>query len=147
MINIHHFDEFTSDPAAVVPKFCAIWRQIADALCQGPRGSRRSSCSTSPRTRRRPRRSTRSSPRRSASIRKTNPSRTIVVGPGLWNGIGELSRFRLPDNDLNLIATVHCYDPFHFTHQGATGRDSPDRSVLGIVFPGPPETPLVPDPT
>jgi endoglucanase len=55
---------------------------------------------------------------------------------------------RVPDNDLNLIATVHCYDPFQFTHQGADwAGDTPDRRVVGIVFPGPPESPLVPDPS
>ncbi len=79
-------------------------------------------------------------------IRRTDPNRTIILGPGRWNSIGELPKLSLPDSDLNLIATVHCYDPFQFTHQGAdwTG-DSPDRRVTGIVFPGPPATPLVPD--
>jgi hypothetical protein len=39
---------------------------------------------------------------------------------------------------------VHCYDPFYFTHQGATwtGGETP---MTGIVFPGPPATPLAPD--
>jgi hypothetical protein len=52
-------------------------------------------------------------------IRVSNPSRTLFVGPGQWNSINELSNLRLPDDDENLIVTVHCYDPFLFTHQGA----------------------------
>jgi endoglucanase len=40
---------------------------------------------------------------------------------------------------------VHSYDPFFFTHQGATWA-GPDTKVTGIVFPGPPRTLLIPDP-
>jgi hypothetical protein len=39
--------------------------------------------------------------------------------------------------------TVHCYDPFYFTHQGATWP-GPDTATTGLIFPGPPATPLAP---
>jgi endoglucanase len=78
-------------------------------------------------------------------IRRTNPKRSIFLGPGSWNSIGELPKLRLPDDDENLIVTVHNYDPFQFTHQGATWA-GPDTKVTGILFPGPPLRPLVPDP-
>jgi endoglucanase len=42
--------------------------------------------------------------------------------------------------------TLHCYEPFFFTHQGATWA-GPDQRVTGILFPGPPPTPLQPDPS
>jgi endoglucanase len=51
-------------------------------------------------------------------VRKTNPDRAVVIGPTSWNGARDLQQLKLP-NDANLIATVHDYDPFHFTHQGA----------------------------
>ena len=38
MINIHHFDEFTSNPAKLAPKFYAIWRQIAEHYADAPEG-------------------------------------------------------------------------------------------------------------
>ena len=76
-------------------------------------------------------------------IRQTNPHRTIVVEPGGWGGIGELNKLVLPPDD-NLIVSVHCYDPFYFTHQGATWT-SGQTPVTGIIFPGPPPQPLVPD--
>jgi endoglucanase len=76
-------------------------------------------------------------------IRKTNPQRTIFVGPGKWNSIDELKNFVLPPDD-NVIVTVHCYEPFYFTHQGATWAGD-DTKVTGIRFPGPPALPLVPD--
>jgi endoglucanase len=146
LINIHHFDEFTSDPTGQAPKFHAIWRQIAEHYAQAPAGLAFELLNE---------------PKDAATteainpifaeairqIRRTNPGRAIVVGPGMWNGIVELPNLRLPDDDLNLIVTVHCYDPFQFTHQGADwAGNSPDRRVVGIVFPGPPEKSLVPDP-
>ena len=51
-------------------------------------------------------------------IRKTNPTRVVVIGPTSWNSASDLRLLKLP-NDANLIATIHDYDPFTFTHQGA----------------------------
>lgn len=53
------------------------------------------------------------------AVRATNPTRTIVVGPVWWNGIGALKDLELPKTDRHLLVTVHYYDPMHFTHQGA----------------------------
>src|SRR5919202_1108534 len=51
-------------------------------------------------------------------VRKTNPDRVVVIGPTSWNAASDLRLLRLP-NDANLVATVHNYAPFSFTHQGA----------------------------
>ena len=53
-----------------------------------------------------------------AAVRASNPTRTVMIGPGEWNAIGELPKLRLP-RDRNLIVSIHNYDPFPFTHQGA----------------------------
>jgi endoglucanase len=55
-----------------------------------------------------------------ALIRATNPTRTVVVGPPMWNGIDYLGDLVLPGSDRNIIVTVHYYEPFPFTHQGAS---------------------------
>jgi endoglucanase len=52
-------------------------------------------------------------------IRLTNPNRVVVIGPTIWNSASGLSGLRVP-NDANLIVTIHNYEPFTFTHQGAT---------------------------
>ena len=52
-------------------------------------------------------------------IRETNPNRTLIIGPGNWNGIESLPTLKLPENDRNIIVTVHFYHPMEFTHQGA----------------------------
>jgi len=55
-----------------------------------------------------------------AMIRKTNPTRNVVIGPGHWNGIQHLEQLELPEDDRHIIVTVHYYVPMEFTHQGAS---------------------------
>ncbi len=143
IVNIQHFDEFTSNPPAFRNKFYALWRQIAAhyakfsdnvafELLNEPKDAA-TTVVLNP-----------IYAEAIKEIRKTNPRRAIFVGPGRWNQVSELPNLRLPDNDENLIVTVHCYDPFNFTHQGATWTSSDVKSLKGIVFPGPPTTPFVP---
>jgi endoglucanase len=66
-------------------------------------------------------------------IRETNPNRTLIIGPGQWNGIESLPKLKLPENDRNIIVTVHFYYPMRFTHQGAPwARDYKD--TIGIKW-------------
>jgi len=52
------------------------------------------------------------------TIRLTNLDRAVVIGTAEYGGIGGMSKLEIP-NDPNLIFTVHYYEPFSFTHQGA----------------------------
>lgn len=71
-------------------------------------------------------------------IRATNPNRTLIIGPGNWNGIESLPTLKLPENDRNIIVTVHFYHPMEFTHQGAPwSKENKDR--VGIKWTGTPE--------
>jgi endoglucanase len=67
-----------------------------------------------------------------AVIRRTNPSRTVIIGPAMWNGVGELEKLVLPEDDRNIIATFHYFNPFDFTHQGTpwTGQ----RDKIGVTW-------------
>jgi endoglucanase len=58
-----------------------------------------------------------------AIVRETNPSRTVIIGPARWNNFAELPNLRLPPEDRNILVTFHYYDPFRFTHQGASWTD------------------------
>jgi endoglucanase len=51
-------------------------------------------------------------------VRTSNPDRPVVIGPTHWNSANDLAQLKLP-NDANLIVTIHNYNPFPFTHQGA----------------------------
>ncbi len=63
-----------------------------------------------------------------AIIRESNPTRTVIVGPAFWNSVDHLAELELPDNDRNLIVTVHYYKPMEFTHQGASWTGQRDKS-------------------
>jgi endoglucanase len=70
-------------------------------------------------------------------IRETNPDRTLIIGPANWNGIESLNTLKLPENDRNIIVTVHFYHPMRFTHQGAPWA-SEFKNLSGITWTGTP---------
>jgi endoglucanase len=69
-------------------------------------------------------------------VRTTNPTRTVIVGPVWWNSISKLNDLVLPDSDTHLLVTVHYYDPFHFTHQGASWAGQESKKWLGTKWLG-----------
>ena len=78
-----------------------------------------------------------------AAIRSIHPQRVIFLSTGDWGKIEELDKLVLPDDD-RLVVTVHCYEPFIFTHQNSSWTHLKD--LKNITYPGPPATPLsVPD--
>lgn len=68
-----------------------------------------------------------------AAIRAIDTKHTIVVGASGYNSYNELNNMPLYD-DTNLIYTFHFYDPFMFTHQGATWT-SYMQDLAGVPFP------------
>lgn len=67
------------------------------------------------------------------AIRAIDTKHTIVVGPSGFNSYNELKNMPVyADN--NLIYTFHFYDPFMFTHQGATWT-SYMQDLANIPFP------------
>jgi endoglucanase len=65
-----------------------------------------------------------------AIIRKTNPTRTVIVGPAFWNSVDHLQELELPADDHHLIVTVHYYKPMSFTHQGAAWTNQKDKTGI-----------------
>ena len=55
-----------------------------------------------------------------ALIRKSNPTRNVIIGPAFWNNMSWLPKLELPADDRHIIVTVHYYEPHEFTHQGAS---------------------------
>ena len=127
LLDMHHYrqldgdvldaNERSVDPAVLEVRFLSMWRQIAaryknrsDRLIlevyNEPHGNLTDRWNDL-------------MARAVGVIRRDNPQRLIVVGPTSWNSAADLSKLVLP-NDANLILTVHNYEPFNFTHQGAT---------------------------
>ena len=66
-------------------------------------------------------------------VRQSNATRIVVVGPTHWNSLSDLALLRLPP-DANLLVTFHYYEPFHFTHQGATWAGEEVKQLHGIIW-------------
>ena len=67
-------------------------------------------------------------------IRAADQEHTIIVGPAGWNSYNNLAAMPVYDDD-NLIYTFHFYDPFLFTHQGASWVDPSMAPLAGVPFP------------
>ncbi|MES1227284.1 MAG: cellulase family glycosylhydrolase, partial [Armatimonadota bacterium] len=80
-----------------------------------------------------------------SAIRKIDPERTIVVSGTSWSGIDTMLKLK-PLAAKNLIYTCHSYDPFQFTHQGATWTGDQQARLHDIPFPSSPEAvaPVIP---
>lgn len=135
ILNLHHYDAIMSSPADHKERFLAIWRQIA-ARYQGapdslyfellnePNGNISSTGAWNE-----------IAAEGIAAIRETNPTRTLIIGPGEWNSISQLKYLQLPEGDRNIIVTFHFYAPFEFTHQGAEWVQN-SNAWLGIQWKG-----------
>lgn len=121
VLDMHHYDELTQDPAGHRDRFVSLWQQIATHYKNQPRtvffellnepndyGENHLDAATW---------NTLLADGLKA-IRETNPDRPVIIGPAMWNNWRELKSLALPQDD-NLILTVHYYEPMPFTHQGA----------------------------
>ncbi len=126
VLNMHHYRQLDGDkldpgeaavePAVVKLRFLNLWKQIAQRyrdrpaallfeLYNEPHSAQQMSWNDL-------------AARALTSIRQSNSTRVVVIGPTQWNNARALSDLKLP-NDPHLIVTIHHYDPFEFTHQGA----------------------------
>lgn len=68
------------------------------------------------------------------TIRSVDTKHTIIVGPANWNALSSLAGMPAYA-DTNLIYTFHFYDPFLFTHQGASWASPSLVPLAGMPFP------------
>lgn len=119
IINVHHYDEIFDDPAGHSDRFIGLWKQIAKHYQNHPKSvmfellnephKKLTNDVVEPLLQ-----------RTLDEVRKTNPTRKVIVGGENWSGIASLKTFDPPKNDKNIIATFHFYEPFNFSHQGAS---------------------------
>jgi endoglucanase len=151
VLNMHHYHQLDGDAvetgeAAVAAdvvqlRFLAMWRQIAERfagagpglvfeLYNEPHNKLEADWNTL-------------ASRALRVVRASNPSRVVMIGPVQWNSPYALSKLQLPA-DAHLLLTVHHYEPFSFTHQGAewispvppTGIDCCDATQLAKIREG-----------
>ena len=69
-----------------------------------------------------------------ATVRSITPVHTLVVGFHDWNSRNAMIGSK-PFADRNVIYTFHYYDPFVFTHQGATWSSQGLPELQSVPFP------------
>jgi aryl-phospho-beta-D-glucosidase BglC (GH1 family) len=117
VLNMHHHEELMKDPQGQRERFIQQWSQIAEWFSSKPDTLHFELLNE---------------PHENLTaeiwnglliegleaIRYHSPNRPVVIGPAGWGGINGLEKLALP-NDNHLILSIHYYEPFKFTHQGA----------------------------
>lgn len=120
VVNFHHYEPLHNNPAGHRDRIIGIWRQIAERyadagdhvifeLLNEPHG----------RFTAEPHLWNELAADLLDVVRETNPTRIVIIGPVEYSTIDFLDDLVLP-NDNYLISSVHLYEPFNFTHQGAS---------------------------
>ncbi len=118
MINIHHYNELMETPRAHRNRLSGLWKQIASHYKEYPEEVVFEVLNE---------------PHENLTpdlwnmylyevievIRHTNTHRVIVAGTANWGGFDGLQYLEMPEDDRQMITTVHYYNPFQFTHQDA----------------------------
>ncbi len=149
MLNMHHYRQLDGDgldpgekavAAEVVrPRFLAMWQQIAKQFAAHDKQRLIFELYNEPHGALEPAWNDLAS-RALRVVRASNPERVVVIGPVQWNSASALAKLSLPA-DANLVLTVHHYEPFNFTHQGAewitpilpAGQDCCDAGQLATI--------------
>jgi aryl-phospho-beta-D-glucosidase BglC (GH1 family) len=73
-----------------------------------------------------------------AAIRSAAPDHTIIASGHRWSGLSEML-FLEPYSDANIVYNFHFYEPFAFTHQGATWAGPNLPFYKNVPYPSSPE--------
>jgi endoglucanase len=140
VVNMHHHRQLCGekldngepavDASVLDDRFVAMWGQIAKRYQSQPPERVLFELYNEPNSDCTPARWNGLLQRALAEVRKTNPDRFVVVGPTSWNSADALEDLQLPD-DRRLIVTIHNYNPFRFTHQGASWAGNEADNWLG----------------
>ena len=137
IVNMHHYAEIMERPDAHRQRFFAMWRQIAEHYKEFPK-ELAFELLNEPQENLAAEKWNELLAATIPIVRRSNPTRTIIVGPADFNDIDQLEHLKLPADDRHLIVTVHYYRPFAFTHQGAPWVGGESRAWLGKKWTGTP---------
>src|SRR3954467_15679147 len=117
VLTMHHADDVCEDAAGSAEPLTSLWRRIAAHFVDAG-GELAFELLNEPRPPMTPADWNALLPVVLAGVREVDPARAVVVsGPGGATLAG-LRQLQLPRDD-HVIATLHYYEPFRFTHQGA----------------------------
>ena len=128
ILDVHNYDAIMERPERETPKLKSLWHQLSTHYAHWPDGlifevlnEARDNMTTA--------KANALNAEILSLIRKTNPTRWVVLGSGNWGSLDPLlpktKQQFTPPNDPRVITTFHYYDDFDFTHQGAHFLDNP----------------------
>ncbi len=133
ILNLHHYEEMATAPAAHADRFAGLWRQIAVAFADVPEASLWFELMNEPNGALNDSNLKTILTPALAAVRASNRTRPVIIGGQNWSGVPSLATLQLPD-DTRLVVTIHTYDPFDFTHQNATWLAPGRVPPLGRTF-------------
>ena len=133
IINIHHFNELMDEPNQQKQKFLSIWNQVARhfkdhsefvlfEILNEPHSNLTANIWNS------------FLEDAINTVRQSNPNRVLLAGTAPWGGFDGIRDLKLPKADEQIIVTVHYYNPFQFTHQGAEWVGDNADNWLGTTW-------------
>ena len=125
VLNVHHYDELSADPAGHETRYLALWGQLAARYAEWP-ARLCFELLNEPRDALVPARWNALLARALTVVRASNPDRAVLVGPARMNTVEALPELVLP-RTISLVVTVHYYAPMEFTHQGAAWTAGADQ--------------------
>lgn len=131
VLNVHHHHELNDAPHGHRARFLALWSQIAAHYAGWPRQVY-FELFNEPRGAMTPQVWNEVLPAALAAVRGHDCDRIVIVGPAWMNDIGALPQLALPADD-RLAVTIHYYEPFEFTHQGAMDTRSPSLAGQALA--------------
>ena len=140
VLDVHHFEEMLTAPAASKPWLISLWQQIATRYRSRP-ASLKFELLNEPN----------SAldlawnsiyPDVLAAVRAIDPTRTVILDSVSWASALKLSELGVL-TDPALVVTFHMYEPILFTHQGASWL-TPEFQTTRVLFPAPPCSMLAP---
>jgi endoglucanase len=139
ILDMHEFNAMGADPQSNKEKFLSFWRQVAEHFKDASDTSDMSEnvlfeILNEPSGKLTGELWDKYYREALAIIRQTNLTRTVIIGPPSWNSVNSLNELKLPEDDRNIIVTVHYYLPMDFTHQGASWAGRKDK--VGVEWPG-----------
>jgi endoglucanase len=131
ILDFHEYEVMARDPLGKQERFLAMWAQIAERIRNRP-DEVFFEILNEPHGQLTPDLWNQFLREALGVIRRTNPSRTVIIGPAHYNAIDQLDRLKLPQEDRRIIVTIHYYKPMEFTHQGATWTGQ--RNKVGVSW-------------
>jgi len=132
IIDVHHYEELMNNPGAHEKRLEAIWTQLSYHYAKAP-PSLIFELINEPNGKLNVARTDALNRRLMSIVREHNPQRWVIVGSAGWGSLDALLKSN-PPRDPRIMTTFHYYDPFEFTHQGASWM--PQKYPVGVSWRG-----------